>query len=79
MTSIKIIIKGFHCPSCAKLTKMKIEEIAGVSEARVDEASGATEIIASREIAKQEIKQVLAGTGYTIQAWLSLTETRNKN
>jgi len=68
MISTKITIKGFHCASCAKLTKIKLEEIPGVSEAHVDSTNGITEIIASREIAKQEVEQALVGTGYTIQA-----------
>jgi len=68
MITTKITIQGFHCPSCAKLTKMKLEEIAGVQEARVDESSGAAEILASREITKGEIEQALAGTGYTVAA-----------
>jgi len=45
---------------------MKLEEIPGVSEARVEE-TGAAEILADREIARPEIEQTLAGTGYTVQ------------
>ncbi|MEK7067420.1 MAG: heavy metal-associated domain-containing protein [Patescibacteria group bacterium] len=67
MITTKITIQGFHCPSCAKLTKMKLEEISGVSEARVAE-TGAVEILADRAIAKQEVEQALAGTGYTVQS-----------
>ena len=66
MITTKITIQGFNCPACVKLTKMKLEEIPGVSEARVEE-TGAAEILADREIARPEIEQTLAGTGYTVQ------------
>lgn len=65
MITTKITIQGFHCPSCVKLTKIKLEEIPGVSEARVAE-TGAAEILADREITKQEVEQAFAGTGYTV-------------
>ncbi len=65
MQKKNLTLTGLTCPSCQKLSKMKLEEIDGVKEANV-ELDGKTEIKVERKISRSEIEKTLAGTPYKI-------------
>jgi len=65
MQKVNLTLSGLTCISCQKLSQMKLGEIDGVQEARV-ELDGKTEIEAERKILKAEIEKALAGTPYKI-------------
>ncbi len=64
-TSISTNIKlaGLHCDACPRLIEKRLKKIQGVREVRVA-MTGATEIIAERQIETGEISSVLTGTPY---------------
>ena len=35
---------GLHCASCSMLVKMELDEVAGVTDVRVDHVTGDTEV-----------------------------------
>lgn len=43
--NVKLVTTGMHCPSCAMLIQMSLEELEGVSEARSDYRTGITEVV----------------------------------
>ena len=65
MQKVNLTLLGLTCISCQRLSKMKLEEIDGVKEAKV-EPDGKTEIEAERKISRPEIEKALAGTPYKI-------------
>ena len=60
----KIKLSGLTCQSCKKLTEMKIAEISGVTEVVVNLEQKNAEIIADRKITIDEINTVLKETHY---------------
>ena len=65
MQKISFTLTGLTCPSCQKLSKIKLEEIDGIKEANV-ELDGRTSILAERKISRPEIEKTLEGTPYKI-------------
>ncbi len=65
MIAINYKITGFDCGACAMLAQKRISKIEGVEEVVVQE-SGETKILASRDIEKAEITEVLKDTNYKI-------------
>lgn len=66
MITTKMIVLGFHCDSCMKLTQAMLEDVPGVKEVRVKNMHGDTEIDADRRIDIKEAEEVLGGTGYSV-------------
>ena len=60
----KIKLSGLTCQSCKKLTEMKIAEISGVTEVVVNLEQKNAEIIADRKVTIDEINTVLKETHY---------------
>ena len=60
----KIKLSGLTCPSCKKLTEMKIAEIPGVTSVTVDLKEAAAEITADRKITVDEVNNILVETHY---------------
>jgi copper chaperone CopZ len=58
-------LKNLTCEACVKLSKMKISKIPGVHQVEIN-LQGKTEILAEREIAKEEIQKALTGTDYQV-------------
>lgn len=70
MTSTKFLLTKLNCDACAKVSRMKISKIEGVTRVEINsrgsEADGVLE--ATRDIAIPEIQQSLAGTPYEAHA-----------
>jgi len=60
-------ITGFECPSCLKLAKMDIEDIAGVEELTIND-NGQAELVSSREINKAEITEAIQDKKLKVEA-----------
>lgn len=63
--STKLQISGVTCGACQKVIGKRVSRIPDVSEVKVD-LSGATEIVAIRNISISEISKVLEDTHYKI-------------
>lgn len=64
---MKLIIHGFHCESCVRLSTLRLKKLPGVQRAEV-QPDGHAELIASRDIPLQEIQQAFSDTEYTVEA-----------
>ena len=63
---IRLSIKGTHCPACKKLIERRFSAINGITSVDVDFETGATEVILTRDIAKDEFQKALEGMEYQI-------------
>lgn len=59
-------LSGLTCPSCQKISEMKLGEIPDVTSVRVDLASGRATIEASREITNDDVRNSLKETHYQL-------------
>lgn len=66
MKTFTYTILGTHCPACKKIIEKRITSLADVVSADVDFETGAAKVIASRDITKQEIENVLSDTEYKL-------------
>lgn len=70
MFTTPFTLSGLHCDACVKVSKVKISDIPGVQNVRLEghgsEASG--EVDAERQISLEEIQQSLDGSGYKVSA-----------
>lgn len=66
MKNIKFKLKNLTCPACIKLSRMKIAKISGIKEVKLDNIDGEVEVVAERDITKEEIRSALEGTGYEV-------------
>lgn len=62
----KIKLSGLTCPACQKVTQNLIGAISGVTNVSVDLGTGTTKIEATREISKEEVKEILKETHYKV-------------
>jgi len=67
MQTIKGTIDNMTCDACVKLAKLKIFKINGVRDVRISDLNGRTEIIADRDIKREEIQKALVGTDYKVK------------
>jgi hypothetical protein len=70
MSSIKFLLTKLNCDACAKVSRIKISKIEGVTKVEINsrgnEADGILE--ANRDITIPEIQQSLVGTPYEVHA-----------
>lgn len=70
MSSTKFLLTKLNCDACAKVSRMKISTIEGVTKVEISsrgiEADGVLE--ANRDITISEIQQSLVGTPYEVHA-----------
>lgn len=66
MFSINMKLGGLTCVACKKVAEKRIATINGVKNVVVDLESGATVIKADRNIAKEDVENVLADTDYKV-------------
>ena len=59
-------LKGLTCKACAMIAQRQFLKLEGIISAKVDLESGAAEIVSSRRILDNEIKDALSGTGFTL-------------
>lgn len=59
-------ITGMHCDACAKVSKLKLGKIVGVSEVTVLPSGEAT-VVADRKLSLEEVKVSLSGTEYGVE------------
>lgn len=60
------LLKGLTCGACIKLITIKLKKIPGVTEIKIDLATGKTQVEADRQIDLPEIKQTLHGTDFSV-------------
>lgn len=65
MNTFKFKLEGLHCEACVKLSTIRLKNLKGVKEVKIDLASGETEVAADREMAFAEIENVFKGTDYS--------------
>lgn len=53
-----------HCEACTKLSAKRIKSIDGVTDATVDLSNRTATIIADRQLAVEEVNEVLADSVY---------------
>lgn len=63
---MKFKLEGLTCEACIRLSKMKLEKVSGVKEAKVIDLDGRVEISADRKVSLDELQSALAGTDYKI-------------
>lgn len=63
---LQVNISGLTCDACYKLASKRLGSISGVEEVKIKNKEGLTEIIAGRQISREEIQNALAGTDYKI-------------
>jgi copper chaperone CopZ len=66
METIKFKLLGLHCEACVKLSTIKLKNLKGIKEVKIDLASGNAEVMADRTMAISEIENVFKGTDYSI-------------
>ncbi|PIY71868.1 hypothetical protein COY87_03915 [Candidatus Roizmanbacteria bacterium CG_4_10_14_0_8_um_filter_33_9] len=62
----KLQLSGLTCGACEKVISKRLQKIEGVQEVHVSSQNGATSIIASRPISKEEVVSALEGTHYKV-------------
>lgn len=60
-----IQLTGLHCDACLKVSARRIKKIEGVTDAVVN-INGQARIIANRHIQKEEVREVLKDTEYSV-------------
>lgn len=66
MEILKFKLGGLNCEACVKLSKMKLKQLKGVKEVRIDLSTGLTEIDTERSISFSEIEQAFKETDYSV-------------
>lgn len=65
MNTIKFRLQGLHCEACVKLSTIRLKNLKGIKEVKIDLASGNAEVAADREITFTEIENIFRGTDYS--------------
>ncbi len=65
METINFRLAGLTCGACAKLAQKRIAKIDGVINSIVGE-DGSAEITSEKTILKEEVKNALFGTDYSV-------------
>lgn len=65
--TLRYEVGGMHCNGCSEAISAKVLEIAGVSGASVDHATGKAEFKASSESLDPRIRAAVERLGYTIK------------
>ena len=66
MNNLKFKLQGLHCEACVKLSTIRLKNLKGIKEVKIDLSSGKTEVSADREVAIAEIENVFKGTDYSV-------------
>jgi len=61
---VEITVKGMSCGHCAAAVTKALEAIPGVSQVRVDLASGRVNFTNANPIPKEELARVIKAAGY---------------
>lgn len=64
MDTLKFRLQGLHCEACVKLSTIRLKNISGVQEVKINLESGETTIVANRKLDFAEIEKVFLGTDY---------------
>ena len=60
------VVTGMHCSHCVSSVTEEVSAISGVSDVRVDLASGQLVVISDDAIAFEEIEAAVDEAGYTV-------------
>lgn len=66
MNILKFKLAGLHCEACVKLSTIRLKNLKGVKEVKIDLSSGNAEIGADRAVEFSEIENVFRGTDYSV-------------
>ena len=61
---LQLKISGMHCGSCAKIIKMNIEEVSGVSEIKIDAENGTASVNAEDFVKTEDVLAKIKEAGY---------------
>ena len=75
MIKIRIKLSGLHCEACAKIAKINLQEISGVSEASVS-VDGHGLILIDHEISKDEVEYWEEAKFKKTHLWHGFSERR---
>ncbi len=68
MEKIKLNVEGMHCPSCEILISDALNELDGVTNAKLDHKSGTAEVeFDNSKIKKEDIIEVIKKEGYKVR------------
>jgi copper chaperone len=59
-------VTGMTCAHCVASVTEEVQEISGVTEVRVDLASGALSVVSDRPLAGDEVRAAVADAGYEL-------------
>lgn len=68
MASTTITVSGMTCGHCVSSVKEEITELPGVTDVRVDLASGRVEIDSTTPLSDEQLRAAIAEAGYEIVA-----------
>jgi len=66
MNKIDFKLEGLTCESCVKLATNRFKKIPGVSEVKIDLASGNSQVISEASLSLEDLVKSLEGTPYSI-------------
>jgi len=66
MNTLNYKLLGLNCDACVKISTMKLKNVPGVHDVKIDSTSGKTEICAERHIELEELNESLRGTDFTL-------------
>lgn len=69
MFRITVDIDGMACAMCESHVNEAIRRALPVKKVTSSHARGCTQILAEREISRDELERALAGTGYRVTGW----------
>ena len=61
---VHLKIDGMHCLSCEMVIKAELAEVTGLSNIKIDSATGRGELEASPDVPDEAITQAIARAGY---------------
>lgn len=59
------VIEGMHCSGCAGTVENALKQADGVTDARVDHASGTAEV--EHTLTYDELDDIIVGSGYRLK------------
>ena len=69
MSTLKVQIKGMHCPSCSKLITLDLGDLAGIQSVEINENDQTGRIVFDESMINQkEILKTIANSGYQATA-----------
>ncbi len=65
---MEITVKGMSCGHCTAAVTKALEALPGVSQVKIDLASGRVSFAAANPIPKEELARVIKAAGYEVTA-----------